>query len=106
MTAYCDNRVLVKVKPVKQLIPHLNAFYRNSELEEEEGVLIMNCSFIHSFFMKRPIDAVYLSEDLTVLGVETLKPWRIGTHIRKTAHILGMKEGTAWVGMGDMLDIQ
>jgi uncharacterized protein len=43
-----------------------------------EGVLIKPCSSIHMFFMRFPIDAVFLDRDLRVLKVvPDLKPWRM-----------------------------
>jgi uncharacterized membrane protein (UPF0127 family) len=43
-----------------------------------EGVLIKPCSSIHMFFMRFPIDAVFLDRDLRVLKVVSdLKPWRM-----------------------------
>ena len=72
----------------------------------EEGLLLVNCSSIHSFFMKIPIDAVYLSKNMTVLGTETLKPWSVGRHIKGTVNVLELKEGRALISVGDVLEIQ
>jgi uncharacterized membrane protein (UPF0127 family) len=47
-------------------------------LDAGEGVLIKPCSSIHMFFMRFPIDAVFLDRDLRVLKVVSdLKPWRM-----------------------------
>jgi uncharacterized membrane protein (UPF0127 family) len=64
-------------------------------LEKGEGLLLENCASVHCFFMRMPIDAVYLSKDLTVLGVETLRPWRIGRWFRGTKHVLELEAGQA-----------
>jgi uncharacterized membrane protein (UPF0127 family) len=49
-----------------------------SELPEEEGILLRPCSSIHMFFMRFPIDAVFLDRDLRVLRVAAeLAPWRL-----------------------------
>jgi uncharacterized membrane protein (UPF0127 family) len=45
--------------------------------------------------MKIPIDAVYLSKDLRVLGMETITPWHVGKRFRNTAHVLEVKAGTS-----------
>jgi len=64
-------------------------------LKEGEGLLLMRCSAIHCFFMKIPIDAVYLSKDMRVLGIETLQPWKMGKHVKNTAHVLELPAGSA-----------
>ncbi|MDD3874710.1 MAG: DUF192 domain-containing protein [Methanosarcina sp.] len=63
-------------------------------MEKGEGLLLKNCSSIHCFFMRFPIDAVYLSEDWTVLGMETLKPWSLGSRVKKTRHTLELASGS------------
>jgi len=47
-------------------------------LEAGEGLLIRPTSSIHMFFMRFPIDAVFLDRELAVRKVvPDLKPWRI-----------------------------
>src|SRR3954451_23072990 len=47
-------------------------------LDAGEGLLIRPTSSIHMFFMRFPIDAVFLDAELTVRKVvPELKPWRI-----------------------------
>ena len=47
-------------------------------LDEGEGLLIKPAGSIHMFFMRFPIDAVFLDRELRVVKVvPELKPWRI-----------------------------
>ena len=47
-------------------------------LDEGEGLLIRPTGSIHMFFMRFPIDAVFLDRELRILKVvPDLKPWRI-----------------------------
>ena len=49
-----------------------------AELPSGEGLLLEPASFIHMWFMRFAIDAVFLDRDLNVLGIrEDLRPWRI-----------------------------
>lgn len=49
-------------------------------LGEEEGILLRPGGSIHMFFMRFPIDAVFLDRDLRVLRVAAdLKPWRMAS---------------------------
>ena len=48
------------------------------ELAADDGLLLTPCSSIHTWFMRFPIDAVFLQADLTVLKVkEHVRPWRL-----------------------------
>jgi uncharacterized membrane protein (UPF0127 family) len=47
-------------------------------LDDGEGLLIRPTGSIHMFFMRFPIDAVFLDRELRILKiVPDLKPWRI-----------------------------
>jgi uncharacterized membrane protein (UPF0127 family) len=47
-------------------------------LAEGEGLHIVPCSSLHMFFMRFPLDIVYLDAGLQVLKtVENLRPWRV-----------------------------
>ena len=42
-----------------------------------EGLLLRPAASVHTFFMRFPIDVVFLDRELTVLGVTPeLRPWR------------------------------
>ena len=49
-------------------------------LDEDEGILLRPAGSIHMFFMRFPIDAVFLDRELRVLRVVAdLKPWRMAS---------------------------
>lgn len=71
----------------------------------DEGLLLVDCSSIHCFFMKITIDALYLSKDMKVLYKETIKPWKIGKIIKETKHILELPENAARnIEIGDNIE--
>jgi uncharacterized membrane protein (UPF0127 family) len=46
-------------------------------LPRGEGILLRPAGSIHTFFMRFPIDAVFVDRDGKVVGIEhDLKPWR------------------------------
>jgi uncharacterized protein len=48
------------------------------DLPKGEGIFIRPTSSIHMFFMRFPIDAVWVDEELRVVGVSPeVAPWRI-----------------------------
>ena len=49
-------------------------------LGEDEGILLRPGGSIHMFFMRFPIDAVFLDRDLRVLRIAAdLEPWRMAS---------------------------
>lgn len=60
-----------------------------------EALLIEPCRQVHTLFMRYPIDVVHLSRDGEVLAVETLKPWRLGRWVLRSARVLELRAGEA-----------
>jgi uncharacterized protein len=57
-----------------------------SELPDDEGILLRPCSSVHMFFMRFPIDAVFLDREQRVIKVAAnLRPWRMATARRAKA---------------------
>lgn len=57
-------------------------------LMPSEGLLLMHTGSIHTCFMRFPIQAVYLDRDYRVLRTETVPPWRAGSFVKGTRHVL------------------
>jgi uncharacterized protein len=66
-----------------------------SELPGGEGILIRPSFSIHTFFMRFPIDVVFLDRSGFVVDVvRRLKPWRAATRLRARA-VLELPSGDA-----------
>jgi uncharacterized protein len=75
----CD-RCVVAASPLSRM----KGLLGRSELTPGEGLLLRPASAIHTFFMRFPIDAVFLDRDWRVVGIEgDIAPWR--TAARKGA---------------------
>jgi uncharacterized membrane protein (UPF0127 family) len=60
------------------MLPRMKGLLGRKSLESGEGMLIRPAPSIHTFFMRFPIDAVFLSKDGEVLKVApNVRPWRI-----------------------------
>ena len=106
MKVSCNSRIIAdKVALADTFFTRFKGLMGKKSLVPGEGLLLLNCPSIHCFFMKIPIDAVYLSADCTVLGVEMLTPWQIGRFVKNTAYVLELPAGEADVSVGDKLDI-
>ena len=96
MKLYVNNNLLSSnITLAENFKTRLVGLLNKKSLNENEGLLLKNCSLIHCFFMKFTIEAVYLSKDMKVLYKETIKPWRIGKLVKNCAHVLELPEGMA-----------
>jgi uncharacterized membrane protein (UPF0127 family) len=54
-----------------------------SALADGEGLVIEPCSSIHMFFMRYPLDVLFLDREGRVLFMyKGIKPWRVGRVVR------------------------
>lgn len=78
-------------------------------LAPTEGLWISPCSSIHMFFMRFPIDAVFIDEQLQVVRVhEDVRPWRMARGGKFAHSVLELPPGKASfynVRVGDKLTI-
>lgn len=82
---------------------------KHKSLEAGEGLWIVPCESVHTFFMKFPIDLVYLDRKRRVRKVrDTVVPWRLSACL--LAHsILELPAGTVratGTEPGDQLEIK
>ncbi|MFC6038761.1 DUF192 domain-containing protein [Paenisporosarcina macmurdoensis] len=82
-------------------------FYKSPIVDE--GLLITSCNSIHMFFMRFPIDVVFLNQNnIVVKVVLNLKPWRIVSPVHSAYSTLELPSGTIskWnICEGDTIDI-
>lgn len=65
------------------------------DLPQGEGILIDPCSSIHTFFMRIPIDVLYVDRSGTVLRADqAMKPWRIGPIFTGSRWVVELPAGT------------
>jgi uncharacterized protein len=75
-------------------------------LQPGEGMLIDRAGSVHMFFMRFPIDVVFLARDRTVVGVRhRLAPWRVAGARRAVAslELPAGRAAEAGVEKGDVL---
>lgn len=74
-----------------------------------EGVWIVPCSMVHMFFMRFPIDVVFLDRELEVRRVtRALKPWRVSPWVLSAHSVLELGAGAAEgrLAPGDVLELR
>lgn len=76
-------------------LKRLKGLLGRSHLPEKHGMLIYPCKQIHSYFMKFPFDAVFLTRDNRVIYfMEDVKPGKISPLIAKAFSVLELPAGT------------
>lgn len=73
---------------------------------DSKGLLLINCSAIHTFFMKITIAAVYINKDYEVVEIESIKPWRFGKILKGTKHVLELPTGNLKLKKGDKIRVE
>lgn len=81
---------------------HASSFVRRlvgllgrASLPVGEGLLLTPCNAIHTFFMRMPIDVVFLDEQGVILRqVCALPPWRATPVLRAARSVLELPAGT------------
>jgi hypothetical protein len=67
-----------------------------TSLPAGQGLLIDPCTSIHTFFMKIPIDAVFLDASLQVVDVcHAMPAWKVSRVYFKAQSVLELPAGTA-----------
>ncbi len=64
-------------------------------------------SAIHMFFMRIPLDVIFLDNEKTVLDQVTLKPWQTYTPKKAARYVVELKQGnltSSETEIGDILD--
>lgn len=77
-------------------------------LEAGHGLVLRPCSSVHMFFMRMPLDVVFVDGDGRVVRVyENLRPWRATRVVRKAKACIELPAGTltAAVAVGDVLTL-
>ena len=80
-----------------------------SIMNQDEGMILYNCSSIHMIGMRFSIDVVYLDSNMVITKlVESIKPWRF-SFCRKANHTLELAVGSisnAQLKVGEQLTIK
>ena len=65
----------------------------HSSLAPEESLLIEPCKQVHTWFMRFPIDVVFLSKNNEILDCKSMMPWKLSPLNFKASKILELPLG-------------
>lgn len=81
----------------------------SSDIPKGDALWIKPCNSIHTFFMKYPIDVLFLDKNLVVVRkYEKLLPWRITPIHFKASSVVELKGGSlkGQVEVGEQVEVQ
>ena len=85
-----------RIRVASSAIDRSVGLLRTPEVEPGEGLWIERSPSIHMFFMRYPIDAVFIGKDGRVTKVvPNLKPWRVVWWARGARDCLELRAGAA-----------
>lgn len=91
------------------LLGRLVGLLSHKELAPREGLILEPCKQVHTLFMQFPIDALFVSKDNVVVGVEELVPWRFSKIHFKARKVIELPYGSCrelGIRVGDGLELQ
>ena len=100
-TTVCD-----RCEVADTFLRRLRGLLGRDALGDGEGMFIRPAGSIHAWFMRFPIDVVFLDRQLRVVRIaESLRPWRLAA-ARRARSVLELPAGAArrrGVAVGDLL---
>jgi len=88
------SEVAVRVRHADRAWSRLVGLLGRRGLAKDEGLLLTPCTSVHTFFMRFPIDILYLDrERVVVKAVRALRPFRVSACLRGGHSILELAAG-------------
>lgn len=90
-----DRHLIEKGKVADSFWTRLRGLIGHDPLEAGEGLMIKPCKSVHMFFMRYPIDVIYVSGSGKVVELAPeLQPNRVGPVVREASFVLEVPAGT------------
>src|ERR1044071_6441024 len=71
------------------LVARTRGLMFRSDWTGSDGLLLAPCNSVHTFFMRMPIDLLFLDAESRVLrATRALAPWRIGPIVRQAKRVV------------------
>jgi uncharacterized protein len=90
-----------------RMLPRMKGLLGKENLASGEGILIRPAPSIHTFFMRFPIDVVFLSREGEVLKIDKhVAPWRARScrHSYAVLELAAGETGRCGLAVGDRID--
>jgi len=89
------NLLVSDLKIADTFMSRLIGLLTRTSLNQGEGLLITHCQSIHMFFMRFPIDVVFVGSNNRIVGlVENIKPFRLSPLFLKASYAVELPSFT------------
>lgn len=109
ISVFKGEKFLCRAEVADNFLSRAKGLMFKQKLGKNKG-LLMRFSFsrsIHSFFMRFPIDLIFLDKQKTVVELKTLKPWKFYFPTSQSTWVLEMEAGAVKenaISIGDKLE--
>jgi len=90
-------------------ISRMIGLLNRKSLAEQEALIITKCNSIHMFFMKFPIDVLFVDKNNIVVGLlENIKPFHLSPIFFKSSYVIELpveQIETSSSALGDVIEI-
>ncbi|HOF93927.1 MAG TPA: DUF192 domain-containing protein [Clostridia bacterium] len=90
-TLYCEGGSSLKVRTAHTFLKRLFGLMGK---RKTDGLLLYPCSQVHTYFMRMPIDVIYLDKrGKVLLALEPLYPNKTGKYVKDSFYVLELPMG-------------
>lgn len=91
-----EKTLALNVSVANKFTTRLSGLMFKKQISQQEGLMIPGCNWIHTFFMRFPIDVVYLDADYNIFSIDySVSPWRFCLPRFRAKHVLELCAGSA-----------
>jgi uncharacterized membrane protein (UPF0127 family) len=105
-----NTSIATQCAEARSFLARLRGLMGHPGLEAGQGLLIEPCSSVHSFFMRFPIDVIFVDRTNTVVGITTsMAPNRPYAGARNARYVIELPAGTiaaSGTQIGDALQVE
>lgn len=102
--------IVENLKPAYSFTKRLKGLMFDKRMQPQSGVHIKPCTSVHTFFMKFPIDIIYVDREMKVVGLEhSLEPGKTGKRFKNVHSVIELEVGRILdlgITVGQTLKIQ
>jgi uncharacterized protein len=100
--------IVEKAEIADTFLSRLIGLLNREALLRNDALIITRCNSIHMFFMRFPIDVVFIDRDYKVVGlVQNIKPFRISRIFPKSHSVIELASGSILennIHLGDQIE--
>ncbi len=90
-----DSVLADNIEPALTFITRLKGLMGRSQITPGYSLWLRPCSAVHTFFMRFPVDVIFVSKDWRVVGTKkNMHPWRATGFYSDVVHVFEFAAGT------------